>query len=234
MTKPSTQADAILAFYKGLKPRFALPTGISIMNPYKDAEAWAAASEFYRKYYDDTRPRWWIFGINPGRHGAGVTGVPFTDPIRLAERCGIANEWKKQAELSSLYVYQMIDAYGGVAEFYGNYFITALSPLGYVRHGKNLNYYDDKELLRDCEPFMIKCIREQLRTMPTYDVCYCWGEGDNFKYFSKLNAKHGFFKTIVPLPHPRFIMQYRRKRVGEYAELYVKSFRTHEKHAVSR
>lgn len=227
--KTSTQAEAILTFYKGLKPRFALPAGISIMNPYKDAEAWTVAGEFYRKYYSDTRPRWWIFGINPGRHGAGVTGVPFTDPIRLAELCGIANDWPKKSELSAQYVYQMIDAYGGIAKFYGNYFITALSPLGYVRDGRNLNYYDDKELLRDCEPFMLSCIRKQLETMPTYDVCYCWGEGENFKYFSKLNAKHGFFKEIVPLPHPRFIMQYRRKRVGEYTELYVNSFREHEK-----
>jgi len=198
------------------------------MNPYKDPETWAVASQFYQKYYGDSRRRWWIFGINPGRHGAGVTGVPFTDPIRLEEKCGIANHWPKKAELSSLFVYQMIDAYGGVSGFYGNYFITALSPLGYIRDGKNLNYYDDKELLRDCEPFMIDCIRKQLETMPTYDVCYCLGEGENYKYFSRLNALHGFFKEIVPLAHPRFIMQYRRKRVGEYAELYVKQFRAHE------
>ena len=227
--KASTQADAILEFYRKLRPRFALPAGISIMNPYQDPEAQAVASQFYQKYYGDSRPRWWIFGINPGRHGAGVTGVPFTDPIRLLERCGIANNWKKQAELSSLFVYQMIDAYGGVSEFYGNYFITALSPLGYVRDGKNLNYYDDKELLRDCEPFMIACIRKQLATMPTYETCYCLGEGENYKYFSRLNAVHGFFKEIVPLPHPRFIMQYRRKRVGEYAEMYVSRFQEHER-----
>jgi hypothetical protein len=60
--------------------------------------------------------------------------------------------------------------------------------------------------------------------MPTYDVCYCLGEGENFKYFSRLNASHGFFKTIVPLAHPRFIMQYRRKRVWEYVETYLSRF----------
>lgn len=227
--KTSTQAALILSFYQGLKPRFKLPAGISIMNPYQEPEAWKIAKEFYEKYYSDHRPRWLIFGINPGRHGAGVTGVPFTDPIRLEEKCGITNHWKKQAELSSQFVYKMIDAYGGAADFYGNYFFTALSPLGYVKDGKNLNYYDSKELLRDCEPFILDCIRKQLKTMPTYDVCYCLGEGENFKYFSRINAVHGFFKEIVPLPHPRFIMQYRRKRVDEYAELYVSRFKTHEK-----
>ena len=220
-----TQAAAILSFYKGLRPRFPLPAGISIMNPYKDEQAWAVSEQFYRKFYGDGAPRAFIFGINPGRHGAGVTGIPFTDPIRLESACGIANPWKKQAELSSQFVYAMIDAYGGVAAFYGDFHFTALSPLGYVRDGKNLNYYDDKELLRDCEPFVLSCIRKQLATMPTREVCFCLGEGENYKYFSRINASHGFFKEIVPLPHPRFVMQYRRKRMGEYVELYVSRLR---------
>lgn len=224
----STQAEAILDFYEGLRPGFALPAGVSIMNPYKDANTWALASRFYEKFYSDRRPRALIFGINPGRHGAGVTGVPFTDPIRLESECGILNEWKKQAELSSQFIYAMIRTYGGAAEFYGNYFFTALSPLGFVRAGKNLNYYDDKELMRDAEPFVLKCIRRQLETMPTYPVCYCLGEGTNFAYFRRINEQHGFFREIVPLPHPRWVMQYRRKKVDEYVQLYLTRLRTHE------
>jgi hypothetical protein len=222
---PTTQAEAILSFYRGLRPRFPLPAGISIMNPYKDEQAWAASEQFYRKFYGDAKPRGFIFGINPGRHGAGVTGIPFTDPIRLEEKCGIVNPWKKQAELSSQFVYAMIGAYGGAASFYADYFITGISPLGYVRDGKNLNYYDDAALLRDCEPFVISCIRKQLATMPTREICFCLGEGDNYKIFNALNERHGFFKEIVPLPHPRFVMQYKRKRVGEYIELYVSRLR---------
>src|ERR1700743_3523725 len=104
----STQAAAILDFYRKLKPGFALPAGISIMNPYQERGAWEVASQFYTKFYGDERPRAFIFGINPGRHGAGVTGVPFTDPIRLASACGIANDWPRRPELSSLFVYEMI------------------------------------------------------------------------------------------------------------------------------
>ena len=220
-----TNAAAILDFYRKLRPRFALPAGISIMNPYREPATWAVTEQFYKKFYGDGRPRAFIFGINPGRHGAGVTGVPFTDPIRLAEQCGIANDWKKQAELSSQFVYAMIDAYGGVDAFYGDYFFTAMSPLGFVRDGKNLNYYDDRELLRDIEPFVLSCIRKQLDTMPTRETCFCLGEGENYKYFSRINERHGFFKEIVPLPHPRFVMQYRRKRVEEYVESYVSRLR---------
>src|ERR1700748_3494288 len=109
------QATAILDFYKNLRPGFPLGHGISIMNPYLDAATWETASRFYHKFYSDNQPRVYIFGINPGRHGAGVTGVPFTDPIRLAEKCGIANGFQKRGELSSEFVYAVIDAFGGPA-----------------------------------------------------------------------------------------------------------------------
>jgi hypothetical protein len=216
-----TQAAAILHFYRNLRPGFTLGEGVSMMNPYKDEAAWSVTERFYPKYYNDNRPRALIFGINPGRHGAGVTGIPFTDPIRLAEKCGIANGFQKRGELSSEFVYAVIDAFGGPAAFYGRYHFTALSPLGFTRDGKNLNYYDDKELMKAFEPFMLRCIRRQLETMPTFPVCFCLGEGENFKYFSRINGRHGFFKEIVPLPHPRWVMQYRRKKVGEYVKLYL-------------
>lgn len=228
----STRAENILDFYRRLRPGFALPDGISVMNPYKDAAAWAATTQFYTKYYGDNRPRAFIFGINPGRHGAGITGIPFTDPIRLAENCGIANEWKKQAELSSQFVYTMIEACGGPRSFYGRYHFTSLSPLGFVQAGKNLNYYDDKELIRASEPFMLRCIRQQLTSMPAYPVCYCLGEGENFKYFNRINEKHGFFGEIIPLPHPRWVMQYRRKRVGEFIALYQEKLSAFDRPAV--
>ena len=47
----------------------------------------------------------------------------------------------------------------------------------------------------------------------------------NFKYLSALNNKHHFFKTIVPLSHPRFIMQYRRKQKKEFIDLYINSLK---------
>ncbi|HEY6901180.1 MAG TPA: uracil-DNA glycosylase family protein [Puia sp.] len=219
--KYKTQAEAILAFYKGLNPDFKMGHGIEIMNPYLVPETWELSSKFYKKFYSDGRPRAFIFGINPGRHGAGLTGVPFTDPVRLETECGIMNTMKKKGELSAEFVDRVVHAYGGVGAFYGQFFITGMSPLGFVRDGKNLNYYDDKALIRDFEPFMLKCIRVQLETMPTYSTCFCLGEGTNYKYFSGINAKWGFFKEIIPLPHPRFIMQYRRRRIEEFVELYI-------------
>jgi hypothetical protein len=224
--KTITQARAILNFYKGLTPSFSMPSGIEIMNPFLDLKAWRLATAFYEKFYSDTNPRRYIFGINPGRFGAGVTGVPFTDPIRLQEKCGIPNDLKKLPELSSQFIYTMIDAYGGVMDFYGDYFITALFPLAFTWNNKNLNYYDDKELLRSSEPFIVQCIRQQLANIPTNtDECYCLGEGENYKQFRRINDKHGFFKNIIPLSHPRWVMQYRRKKMDEYAALYVEKLK---------
>ncbi len=191
------------------------------MNPFLDPETWKTVHIFYNKFYADHNPRHFIFGINPGRFGGGVTGIPFTDPILLESKCGIPNDWKKQHELSAQFIYAMIDMLGGVKSFYGAFFITALSPLGFTGNGKNLNYYDSKELLRDAEPFIVDCIRRQLDTMPTYDTCFCLGEGENYKQFQRINAKHNFFRTIIPLPHPRWVMQYRRKRIHEFVAMYV-------------
>jgi hypothetical protein len=221
----TTQSAAILDFYATLKPGFVLPEGISIMNPYKEPVAWQLASSFYEKFYGDSHPRTFIFGINPGRFGAGMTGVPFTDPIRLQEKCGIPNDLKRLPELSSQFIYEMIDGYGGPAAFYGQFFFTALSPLGYTMNGKNLNYYDDKNLLKASEPYMLDCIRWQLDNMPAISTCFCLGEGENFKQFTRLNEKHRFFENIIPLPHPRWIMQYRRKKIEEYVELYVQKLK---------
>lgn len=217
----ATNADSILEFYQQLSPDFETGEGIEIMNPFQKKESWQFAELFYRKFYNDVHPRKLIFGINPGRFGGGVTGIPFTDPIRLENDCGIPNDFRKVPELSSVFVYEVARSYGGAEKFYRDFFVTALSPLGFTKNGLNLNYYDDKELLKSSEAFIIKCIREQQSRISSPDVCFCLGEGVNYKLFSKLNDKHQFFRKIIPLPHPRWIMQYRRKRINEFVQLYI-------------
>lgn len=216
-----TQGTAILQFYKDLTPRFELGPGIEVMNPFQSKEAWNLAERFYQKFYHDSHLRIFIFGINPGRFGGGITGIPFTDPIRLENECGIQNDFRKLPELSSVFVYEVIKAYGGAEKFYFDFLITALSPLGFTKNGINLNYYDDKQLLTNSETFIIECIREQQRSIYSSEVSVCLGEGTNFKIFKRLNEKYRFFKEIIPLPHPRWIMQYRRKKVDEFVSLYL-------------
>jgi Domain of unknown function (DUF4918) len=216
-----TQAEAILRFLRGLKPDFSLPKGVAVLNPFDNKEAFALTSKFYYKFYSDSSPRHMIFGINPGRFGGGITGIPFTDPVKLEEKCGIANEYKKVKELSAEFVYKVIEALGGPEPFYKKFFISAISPLGFTFEGKNMNYYDDKELIRSLEKFIVECILKQIKTISVHSRCYCLGEGANFKYFLKLNQQFHFFETIISLPHPRWIMQYRRKQVDRFVDAYV-------------
>lgn len=216
-------AENILKFYRSLSIKVKLPPGVGVMNPYQDDVAFALSKRFYEKFYNDSNPRTLIFGINPGRFGGGLTGVPFTDPLKL-EQIGIPNDLKKKVELSADYIYRMIEAYGGPRKFYQHFYITALSPLGFVKDSKNLNYYDIRELQNAVEPFMLQCIREQLAFGVNRERCYCLGEGKNFDYLSSINAKHAFFGEVIPLAHPRFIMQYKRKHIDTYISDYLAKF----------
>ncbi len=211
----------ILSFLKNLDLEAELPKEVEVMNPFKDKYTYNICKKFYSKYYSDANPRHLILGINPGRFGGGITGIPFTDPIRLTSVCGIENDFQKKQELSSVFMYEMIYAFGGPESFYSKFYISSISPLGFTRHNKNLNYYDDTNLEQSLKAFIIKKINLQLSFGISRDVAFCLGEGKNFIYFTKLNSEVKFFKKIVPLPHPRFIMQYKLKKKDEYIERYL-------------
>jgi Domain of unknown function (DUF4918) len=211
----------ILAFYKGLQFPVVLPRDIEVMIPFSDDATWKACQAFYKKYYSDNLQRYMIIGINPGRFGGGVTGIPFTDPIRLQQACGIPNQWPQKQELSSVFVYEMINAFGGPAAFYRQFYISSVSPLGFTQAGKNLNYYDDKKLQESITPFVLDCFSRQFAFGVNRRIAFCLGDGKNFKFLSALNKKHGLFETLIPLPHPRFIMQYKLKSKQAYIAKYI-------------
>ena len=204
----------------------SLPHGVEILNPFKVAETYQLSKSFYQKYYSDNKPRLFLIGINPGRFGAGITGVPFTDPIRLEDKCGISNDLHKRQELSSIFVYDVIEAFGGADAFYSRVFFTSVSPLGFVKDGVNINYYDIPELRDFLEPYMVKSLRQQISMGAITRVAYSMGKGQNLKYLQYLNSKYNLFDDIQPLPHPRWVMQYRLKRKAEFIDEYVEKIST--------
>lgn len=216
-------ADKIISFYENLNPPQELPGGVELLFPQRDAPVMEIVRNFFSRFYSDNEPRRLIFGINPGRFGAGTTGINFTAPKQLKEFCGIDHSFKLQTELSAEFIYEMIGAYGGPEKFYGNYFISSISPLGFVKSGINMNYYDDKNLLKAIGPFITDSIQKQISFGFETDKCFCIGGDKNLKFFSKINDEHGFFREIIPLPHPRFIMQYRRKQKQQYIDQYLQA-----------
>ena len=199
-----------------------LPDDVIVMNPYEDKKTATLAAKFYNKYYSDSNPRKLILGINPGRLGGGITGVPFTDPLKMQDICGITNELSKKTEPSAGFIYDMISAYGGPEKFYGNYFIYAVCPLGFTKNRINYNYYDDKVLEKAVTPFILESLSKILSFNIDKEVCFCLGNGKNYKFLNALNNQHQFFEKVIPLPHPRWIVQYRRKRYQEFIDLYLR------------
>jgi hypothetical protein len=224
-------AGKVIAFNRKLHFPGKLPAGIRIMNPFQgNAQIPALSARFYRKYYDDHNSRHLILGINPGRFGAGITGIPFTDPKRLVEKCKIPFDGPPAHEPSSVFIYEMIEAFGGADFFYSKFYIHSVCPLGFtqsVKNGRevNYNYYDSPELTAAVYPFIIRNIRQQIALGVKTDICYCFGTGKNEKFLRRVNAEHGFFKEIVALEHPRFIMQYKSKSKAVYLDKYLDAFR---------
>lgn len=214
-------ASRVLDFYTSLTPPKGLPSGVITMNPYDEPYALELSSRFYNQYYSDNNERTVLFGINPGRFGCGITGVPFTDPIRLNDFCKISNHLSKKQELSSVFIYDMIEAYGGTHAFYSKFYLSAISPLGFVRDGKNLNYYDVKDYKVLFEQYALDCIRNQFDLPLNRSKAYCIGQGQNLNFFHYLNEKYQLFQQIEVLPHPRWVMQYKLKTKGLYVDDYL-------------
>jgi len=219
-------ADKILDFYANVNYEGKLPDSIGIMNPYRESEdIRMLCGLFYRKYYSDLNHRKLILGINPGRLGGGATGIPFTDTKRLNEECSIPYPNFVTHEPSSVFIYEMIRAFGGPEAFYARFYINSVCPLGFIKvdghKAVNYNYYDSKELEAAMKAFIIENIKKQIDLSGSDKVCYCLGMGKNFQYLKKLNNEFGFFSNIIPLEHPRYIMQYKAKLKEHYIADYL-------------
>jgi len=215
-------SDKILSYHFSLQPSVNLPLDIQWLMPFEDEETRRCMTLFYNKYYNDEHRRTFILGINPGRFGAGITGIPFTDPIRL-EILGIENSFQKRQELSSVFIYDMIHDCGGPGLFYSRYYIASLSPLGFVKGGKNYNYYDDRALTESVRSFIIQNIETQIRFGADLTKVYCLGQGKNYDFLQQLNQEYQWWEEVVPLPHPRWIMQYQLKQKNTYLQIYKKA-----------
>jgi len=226
-----TIGQRIIAFNKGLQYTGKLPEGFAVLNPYLDnPETLQVMTSFYDKYYNDEVPRKFIIGINPSRHGAGVTGVPFTDTKHLENDCGIPMLSARTHEVSSVFVYDMIAQYGGVAAFYKDYYINSPFPLAIVRKNAqgnwlNANYYDDPELFALTREYMIETLKKHIALGLDTNEVYVLGK-KNATFLEKLNKEASLFKKMVVLEHPRYIEQYKSKEKQLYIDKFITLLKT--------
>ena len=223
-------AEKVIGFNKQLDFTGKVPHGIRVMNPFREnSEIIPVSSTFYNKFFDDDKERKLILGINPGRLGAGATGIPFTDTKRLSEICNIEIESVNTHEPSSVFVYDLIGRYGGPELFYGDLFISSFCPLGFVRQNSkgnwvNCNYYESEELFNAVRDFMLSGLRKQIAFGIDTDVCYVLGK-INARYLEKINDKENLFKKLIVLDHPRYIEQYRSQYRQEYLSQYLSALK---------
>lgn len=220
-----TFADNAIAYYNALEAPTNLPPGIGVMNPYKQPDVQQIVNSFYTRFFSDTNSRVFVLGINPGRFGAGVTGISFTTPQNLRRFCGIDNTLRDTPELSSRFIYQVVDAFGGAEAFYSRFFLSSLFPLALTKDGRNggplnYNFYDDRATTEALWPAITREVKTQIGFGCDRRVAVCLGR-KNETYLRRLNEQQHFFDRIVTLAHPRYILQYKLKSAPEYLEQYI-------------
>lgn len=231
ISPPLSIGQRIIAFNKGLQYTGSLPEGFAVLNPYlHNPETLEVMTAFYNRFYHDEAPRKFIIGINPSRHGAGVTGVPFTDTKHLESDCGIRMQSARTHEVSSVFVYDMIAQYGGVETFYKDYYINSPFPLAIVRRNAqgnwlNANYYDDSELFTLTREYMIETLKKHIALGLDTQKVYVLGK-KNATFLEKLNKEASLFEKMVVLEHPRYIEQYKSKEKQLYIDKFITLLKT--------
>lgn len=171
-----------------------------------------------------------ILGSSPARRGTALTGVPFEDVNHLQKDTRISLDAFGANKRSSSFLYEVMEEYGGRQNFYKQFYMSFVCPLGIENinlkgNWVNCNYYENAALKKCLHPFILDSLRRQIDFNIDTTVCFCIGSGENFKFLTNINNKHHFFDTIVPLEHPRFIMQYNADRKEEFIQKYVNIFR---------
>jgi hypothetical protein len=222
----SSQGRTYAEYLISLRCDVQLPNGFDVLYPYDDAEVQRVVRLFYERYLCSGPPRVAVFGINPGRFGAGVTGIAFTDPWALHHQLDIPTTLTGQRELSAVFISAVIDAYGGPDAFYRDVLLTALSPLGFVREGVNVNFYDDAALQQAIVPFISRHIRAVHGAGASASQTLLLGSGKLKHYVQRYLGGEHALGTVNALDHPRFIMQYRRSSMAAYVARYVEAIQS--------
>lgn len=230
MNTKTTFKDKVLEFNNYLsKINIELPNEFKLINPFNGlnkTQIKEITKKFYSKYYNDNNKRRLIIGSSPARRGSAITGIPFEDINHLYDTTGIYIDNFYVNKSSSNFLYDVIDKYGGCKKFYSKFYMNFICPLGIIKinsKGKevNFNYYENKKLEEILYTFIVESIKRQIDFGLDTKVVYCIGSGENYSFLTKLNNEYKWFNKIIPLEHPRFIMQYNSKKRPEYMKKYL-------------
>ena len=225
-----TFGEKVLKFNDELeKINIKLPEDFYLINPFNGSnkkQINAITKKFYNKFYNDNKARRLIIGSSPARRGTAVTGIPYEDAQHLKNTTGIHIDNFHINKSASNFLYDVIEKYGGSKKFYSKFYMNFICPLGIVRINSkgnevNCNYYENKKVQKALYSFMVESLKKQIELGLDTSVAYCIGSGENYAFLNKLNNEYHLFESIIPLEHPRFIMQYNSKRKDEFIDKYL-------------
>lgn len=177
--------------------------GISVLTGF--VENVKLVREFYQTYYTkQNNNRVVLCGINPGRLGAGKTGVPFLDFHSLSRMLpGIRDN---DSELSAKFISTIIEKIGR-ERFFEHVYLTNISWFGFTKGNKNINYYElDEKLQRE---FTNGFIKEMEMIDPKVIVPL---SKDVKKSLIQLKKEKGLDVEIAqPLSHPYYYSNFKTR-----------------------
>jgi uracil-DNA glycosylase len=168
-------------------------------------------NSFWQTYYGDSVSRVVICGINPGRHGAGKTGIPFVDFQSLAQL--ITGVDRQDSERSAKFFFQVVRQFG-VEDFFNSFYVTNVSSVGFMRDGKNLNH---NELPESALTVVERNFMQEMAIIqPTHVISL--GEVVQNSVRTLLPAS---VDCSMRLPHPAWVTSYRGKEMHEWTNRYL-------------
>lgn len=172
----------------------------------------ALVRRYYQTVYANEGKRIVLCGINPGRNGAGKTGIPFIDYHSASQLLPDVNHIDQ--ERSSQFIYSVIEEIG-INLFYENVYMTNLSWFGFIKEGKNLNYYDLPQPLPTV--FTDSFVEEMELIQPKAIVPLSKEVEYTLRQMKKSGKLH--FPLAERMPHPYYCSMENRK--NKYREVYV-------------
>lgn len=221
--EPTSFAKRIASFWYSCTIPVELPVHYEVLNPYRSVDVRNAVSAFVNKYYANPTPRIGVWGINPGRFGGGITGLPFVDPVLLKNVYNIPNTLHGKSELSAQFISYVIQEYGGAVRFFNDFFLGSLCPLGFVKNGININFYDDVSFAQRLAPSVQQWFQEHISFGVRKYPAVFLGSGKLQTYVRKHLYRDNPPTHVYFLEHPRYIMQYKRKSIQQYIRLYIET-----------
>ncbi|MEY2342744.1 uracil-DNA glycosylase family protein [Acidithiobacillus sp. IBUN Pt1247-S3] len=185
--------------------------GISILQdflPYR-----SIAEQFWQQYIPEPLPQTVILGLNPGRLGAGLTGIPLLDFRSLASLFPDGRLPRNDTEPSANFFHRVVQNVGA-EKFYREFYVSNVSAVGYLRDNKNCNYHE----LPDAAQRIVeeRFVAEMAVVAPKRIIAL----GREVEATVQRLFPDGSVR-ISHLPHPSWIMTYRLREAQSWVRRYT-------------